>query len=60
MLKETKKPEGTYLTKSLLCVLLLKHPEYTVPRNISRTLQFDLNANKTESISQPRLKCLAT
>jgi hypothetical protein len=27
----------------------LKHPECTVPRHISRTLQFDLNAHKTDS-----------
>jgi hypothetical protein len=35
-----------HLTKSRLRVLLLKHPECTFPRHISRTLQFDLNARK--------------
>jgi hypothetical protein len=36
------------LTKSRICVVLLKYPECIVPLHISRTLQFDWNTHKTE------------
>jgi hypothetical protein len=39
-----------HLTKSHLCVVLLKHPECTVPRDVSRTLQFDLNARRQSTL----------
>jgi hypothetical protein len=35
-----------HVTKSCLCVVLLKHTECTVPRHISRVLQFISNTLK--------------
>jgi hypothetical protein len=38
-----------HLNKSRLCVVHMNHTECTVLCNISLTLQFDLNAHKTDS-----------
>jgi hypothetical protein len=35
-----------HLTKSRLCVVMIKHPECTLPRHSSRILQFHLNARQ--------------
>jgi hypothetical protein len=47
------------LTKACLFVVDWKHTKFAVLRNISRTLQLDLNAHNTKSVlSQPQLMCL--